>query len=1179
MKFDYSQVYFRVLQTKLKERKDFNDYPTVSGLQQEVKGFVALFPNTPALADIELFTTFSELGGADLAAALVAEYNIEISQEEQLDSAFRYGSLFERILAKELPSVNKLKQVLAPYNKGIIKEVGSDVLDVPLLFLSLGTPSDDNKQTDAVIKAITTTFDIKTTQEELDRITSANEPQYAWVDKIQSLEIPVTITYADTSGMVGEDVTLTSTDALRYCDDGVCQCFPEDITGTWALRPKAGSMGVGRAEGNIGDWSATDFVWSTQRACLWDDEYIFKATSSTNTKTGSFVQRMGDSTWMEAWQPPNIGVEECGTPYPPFDGSVSDMRYTWDIEEGTLTLKGLNQYNETTGAHIGLPRVVNGTENKGTPTIADVVYSIETASDEIITLNIRSGGPSPWWHFELQKIGDGGSGGDEGELDSGGVEDSEDSEESGGSCANVANPVDIEAIDIDTEQGTVTLVLSGALLAPAVPSAEDFQVTQAGLSLSVDSVTVDESDLILAVTGFESGAVQVSYTRTNKYLPLKSFTQMIVSDGYIRDAKVYADLNNDGTSELLKGVTTDALGQLLLSGDFGDTQIIIDGGVNVDTGAVNHLELTAPAGYSVINPLSTLVQKIVASDNSQTLEQAEEILTQALGITLAAGETLSTYDPISDVSENALANRVATTQIATVLAVAAAADEADDSVDSNIESAVLSNLAELVTSTTDPLVMDEATVVGILSDEQGNNFAVDINAATTAVVAMEAIKQDPVSVDLTVALGNMIKAQAVAIDEVRPAPPVLTIKNTDNNKDPELKISFSTALKGGYAVVVGDMVEIFEAGNSVTTYVLQKADIDKRNYTFQLPVSDDIDTSYTATIKDIAGNISNQSESVVYDTVAPIITSGASVSVDENTGTGNIIYTTTASDTDTNITFTLFDITKGFSIIDPSTGVVTTNANFVANFESENGASHSFTVVATDSEDNTSNQVVTVAINNLDEFAPTISSGGSAATIAENSGAGQVVYIATATDTDANIEGITLSLADDALGFSIDASTGVVTTNAVFAADFEVAQSQSFVVVATDVAGNASQQTVSVAVNNVDEAAPVFQSSTTASVLESETAGVAVYQVQVDDSSDISNGVTYSLSGVDAQSFNIDQAGKISIIDDPEAAVKPSYSFTVIASDGVNQSQLTVTLSVETEPDTVAPVFTSSATP
>jgi hypothetical protein len=99
--------------------------------------------------------------------------------------------------------------------------------------------------------------------------------------------------------------------------------------------------------------------------------------------------------------------------------------------------------------------------------------------------------------------------------------------------------------------------------------------------------------------------------------------------------------------------------------------------------------------------------------------------------------------------------------------------------------------------------------------------------------------------------------------------------------------------------------------------------------------------------------------------------------------------------------------------------------------------SQSFTVVATDVAGNASEQVVSVAINNLDEVAPSITSGDTGTAVNENSGADQVVYTATASDTDFNgAEDITFSLADDSLGFSIDASTGVVTTNTDFAADY-----------------------------------------------------------------------------------------------------------------------------------------------
>jgi hypothetical protein len=290
------------------------------------------------------------------------------------------------------------------------------------------------------------------------------------------------------------------------------------------------------------------------------------------------------------------------------------------------------------------------------------------------------------------------------------------------------------------------------------------------------------------------------------------------------------------------------------------------------------------------------------------------------------------------------------------------------------------------------------------------------------------------------------------------------------------------------------------------------------------------------------------------------------------------VYTATAddsADTSDGVTFSLANEALGFSI-DADSGEVTTNADFAADFE--NAQSQSITVVATDAAGNSAQQQVNVAINNLDEVAATITSGDTAVAVDENSGAGQVVYTATATD-DADIsQGVTFSLADETQGFSIDASSGAVTTNADFVADYETATSQSFTVVATDGAGNASQQTVSVAVNNLDEAAPVITSANTASVLESDNAGVAVYQATVNDSGDVSDGsIVYSLIDFDAHAFEVDASGLVTLLDDPEASVKESYSFNLVATDSAgNASQQTVTLTV-IDQDLEAPVFTSSS--
>src|SRR5204863_10063292 len=73
----------------------------------------------------------------------------------------------------------------------------------------------------------------------------------------------------------------------------------------------------------------------------------------------------------------------------------------------------------------------------------------------------------------------------------------------------------------------------------------------------------------------------------------------------------------------------------------------------------------------------------------------------------------------------------------------------------------------------------------------------------------------------------------------------------------------------------------------------------------------------------------------------------------------------------------------------------------ISNYEGQ--SSYSFEVTATDTATNVSSaQAVTLAILNKDEVAPVVTSSATATSIAENSGAGQVVYTVTATDLGAD---------------------------------------------------------------------------------------------------------------------------------------------------------------------------------
>lgn len=108
----------------------------------------------------------------------------------------------------------------------------------------------------------------------------------------------------------------------------------------------------------------------------------------------------------------------------------------------------------------------------------------------------------------------------------------------------------------------------------------------------------------------------------------------------------------------------------------------------------------------------------------------------------------------------------------------------------------------------------------------------------------------------------------------------------------------------------------------------------------------------------------------------------------------------------------------------------------------------------------------------IDTIAPVFSSGAVANPINENSGAGQVVY--TAKTTDASAVTYRLKAGSDA-GLSIDGTSGAVTLTE--NPDYETKASYSFTVVATDAAGNASEQAVTLGIIDlVDETAPTVSS-------------------------------------------------------------------------------------------------------
>ncbi|AEJ01538.1 hemolysin-type calcium-binding region [Nitrosomonas sp. Is79A3] len=143
---------------------------------------------------------------------------------------------------------------------------------------------------------------------------------------------------------------------------------------------------------------------------------------------------------------------------------------------------------------------------------------------------------------------------------------------------------------------------------------------------------------------------------------LKSGVSGKIIDGYIKDAIVFADLNGDGIHNANESsATSDALGNFVLPGVTGFGQLIVSGGIDISTGKAFAGSMTAPPGSTVINPLTTLIDKI-AQNNAITVEDATAKVLASLG--LHPGVDLLHFDPIYETS------RTGTDKAATDIALA-----------------------------------------------------------------------------------------------------------------------------------------------------------------------------------------------------------------------------------------------------------------------------------------------------------------------------------------------------------------------------------------------------------------------------------------------------------------------------------------------------------------------------
>ncbi|MFH1873504.1 MAG: putative Ig domain-containing protein [Pseudomonadota bacterium] len=727
---------------------------------------------------------------------------------------------------------------------------------------------------------------------------------------------------------------------------------------------------------------------------------------------------------------------------------------------------------------------------------------------------------------------------------------------------------------MSAQAGAVVLTYNEALDTVNIPVPGDFAVTVNGVPNVVTGVAVGgvgNTKLILTLTVavVTGDTVNVTYTDptgANDVAAIQdaagndavSFATGVVADGYIRGAQIYIDTNNNGlpdASEALAGVVTNANGNFILPAGAPAGVIIATGGVNIDTGVPNVMVFKAPAGSTVLSPLTTLVQTMIAQNPGTSVATASAAVVTALG--LAGGTDLTTYDPLAALAANpadaaALTIQKAAAQIATLVDLASDAP-AGGSTSTQVAAAVVSSIVTQIGDPTAPTVIS-LTDVAVITTALG----------TVSTASAATIDTQLTTIDTAVNLGAVTTAQATALDTTPPAAPTsLTLTGTvsdtgttgdnmTNDSTPVVRVNFNSTATDGTAAVIGNTVKVYEAATQVGTATLTATDVVNGyiDVTLTTALAGDGSHSLTAKIDDIVPNTSAASTAyaLTLDTVAP--TTAPTVALTSDTGSSN-------SD----------GITKVGTLV--VGGIDTGNT---AQYSIDGGTTWTSSFAAAAGVNNVDVRQIDAAGNGSPTASLTFTYDTTIATptiaLTTNSGS--------TTDSISNSAALTLSATAGDVTRSITINGG--TASGTYTAPTTDGP-YTVVVTDTDTAGNTANATLSF---TFDTTSPSFTSATTANFAENAT-GTAYTAVATD-----TNLVTsYAISGgADAALFNINAAtGAVTFVSAPnfeaptDAGSDNVYDLTLTATDTAGNTTggaLAVAITVTNVNE--APTLTSGAT-
>ena len=659
-------------------------------------------------------------------------------------------------------------------------------------------------------------------------------------------------------------------------------------------------------------------------------------------------------------------------------------------------------------------------------------------------------------------------------------------------------------------------------------------------------------------------------------------TQGVIVDGYIRQADIFIDTNNSFTPDTGEySTSSDNDGKFNIR--YADGNLISLGGYDLDTGNAldNLLIIHKTNGHSDFKAL-TPVTSIAAFMADSSLVNA------ALGIDLSLD--IAVIDPVAGKGDSGIndflyekgnqltvlayalqniTNNLNSTTDTTQDYFKAIAEEVEAEygstslkVDIETQAFITKTLDRVITSKSvtidetnkSKLISALATVLPIIEVKTSSvlttaifNFATSTLQTDTQAIANGSASADILSSYDSDILNYIGTDQGVNSDELAPE---ITAMDETVSTDEDTSITINVLNNDSYLTSAPISVVVGSAENGAVS-------VNNNTITYVPNVDFNSSDSFVYTI--LQGD--KTSSATVLVKVNPVNDAPAfgnllsSYSYSENETAS--ITTITGTDVDSDVLTITLSGTDATSFNFSSENIL----SFINSPDYETKTSYSITLTVSDSTDSLSKDV-SILISNINDVPPVISSAATYSAAENQTGIGSV--------SASDVEGDTLTYSISGTELAIS-SAGVITFKT--APDFETKTSYTATVTVSD-GVNTATKALTISVTNVNDVAPVITSSANSYSLNENSTAVIGTITASDAEGD---SFVYSTSGTDSSYFNIgSSSGVLTLKVAPDYETKASYSFNVVASDGVNSGSKAITLSIANLNDN-SPLFTTSA--